>query len=139
MKKIVLIFALLLSFTQASFAEDTPAPARDLQSIMKEMGGHFKLIGRAAARARITEEVKLGATALKAAIAEGVEALPVGVDPADLETVERFQGLMRELLVKAELLEELILAADFDRTQALAVLGEMNELRKQGHDLFRIN
>lgn len=114
-----------------------PATASELQPLMESIGQQFKATFRNASRANNSEEARATVTALKENIEKSVSILPDGVSPNDEVTVERYQGLMNQLLEKAVLLEDAFATNPMNRGATIAILKEMDELRKKGHAIFR--
>lgn len=114
-----------------------PATANELQPLMEQIGKDFKTTFRAAARGQNTDANKAVVARLKDNIMKSRDILPDGVSPDDATTVDRYRGLMTMLLEKTVLLEDAFGTNPMDTPSALALLKEMDALRKRGHGIFR--
>ena len=115
----------------------TPATANDLQPLMEQIGKDFKTTFRAAARGQNSDANKAVVARLKDNIMKSRDILPDGVSPDDATTVDRYRGLMTMLLEKTILLEDAFGTNPMNKPSALALLKEMDSLRKKGHGIFR--
>jgi len=131
MKKLFLLMCVLGSFA-LSFESQA-----QLSSVMQQMGSAFKTSFRAAARGDNSPANQEVVKTLGEQIALAVNILPPGVSPDDTEVVERYQTLMNELLEKAVQLEDAFATNPMNKDAALAILKEMDALRKKGHAIFR--
>ena len=115
----------------------TPATAQDLQPLMEQIGKDFKTSFKAAARGKNSDADKAVVARLKDNIIKSRDILPDGISPDDGEVVARYRGLMSTLLEKTVLLEDAFGTNPMDRASAIALLKEMDALRKKGHGIFR--
>lgn len=129
---------LLLSFTVLStLLFSAPAMTGELQPVMKSIGEGFKATFKNASRGINSEEAKVVVSELKMNIEKASNLLPEGVNPNDTEIVTRFQAMMQELFEKSILLEDSFATNPLDRGATIAILKEMDSLRKKGHAVFK--
>lgn len=114
-----------------------PATAQDLQPLMEQIGKDFKSTFKAAARGKNSDAEKAVVARLKDSITQARDILPDGVSPSDGQTVARYRGLMTMLIEKVVLLEDAFATNPLDKPSTLAILKEMDALRKKGHGIFR--
>ena len=130
--------ALLLGFTILStLLFSAPAMTGELQPVMKSIGAGFKATFKNASRGVNDEEAKLVVLNLKNDIEKASNLLPEGVNPSDTEIVTRYQAMMQELFQKSILLEDAFSTNPLDRMATIAILKEMDALRKKGHAVFK--
>ncbi len=114
-----------------------PATANELKPLMEQIGKDFKTTFQSAARGMNSDVEKEVVARLKDNITKAMDVLPEGISPDDAELVARYRGLMGMLLEKTVLLEDAFGTNPMDRPSALALLKEMDALRKRGHGIFR--
>lgn len=129
---------LLIGFTVLSaMLFSNPAMTNELKPVMKSIGAGFKETFKNASRGINSDEAKMIVTELKLNIEKASLLLPEGVSPSDTEIVTRYQAMMQELLSKSILLEDSFATNPLDRMATIAILKEMDALRKKGHAVFR--
>lgn len=114
-----------------------PAMALELQPLMEQVGKDFKSTFKSAARGKNGDAEKAVVARLKDNIMKSRDILPDGVSPDDAETVGRYRGMMTTLLDKIILLEDAFATNPMDKISTIAILKEMDALRKKGHGIFR--
>lgn len=131
MKKFLFFMCIVgtLAFSFDSHAQLAP--------IMQQISAGFKASFKAASKGDNSSANQEVVKTLGEQIALSVNILPPGVSPDDAEVVARYQGLMNELLEKAVQLEDAFATNPMNKDSALAILKEMDALRKQGHAIFR--
>ena len=124
-----LFSAALLLLT--SFSLSFSASARTLEEVMKEMGPKLKSL---APLITFDDNARLAADALKTLSLEAA-LLP----PADLPLAGQlnFEGLLLEVAVKSNAVEQAVVAKD--NLKAAALVKELISLKVMGHDLFKID
>ncbi len=131
MKKFFIMLCVLGSFALSFESHAQLAP------IMQQISAGFKASFKAAARGDNSAANQEVVKNLGEQIALAVNILPPGVSPDDTEVVTKYQGLMNELLEKAVQLEDTFATNPMNKDAALAILKEMDALRKRGHAIFR--
>lgn len=128
MKKLILSLSVLFLMNTG---------AADLKEIMSAMGKDFKLSFRLAIQGDSSDQAKKTVKRLKENILLASSTLPSHVDPTDEVTVEKYQSIMNRLLQEADDLVVIFDTEPLNKREALMTLKTMDNIRKEGHSVFR--
>jgi hypothetical protein len=134
--KSILLAALLafVGFTPKAQAFDD---VRELKVVMEEMGNIFKALGKSVAQGKVGAAELSSARQLVKLVEESATILPdLSTFPNRDVAVARYLDLTAQLLVVMKDAEAAISRAD--AAAALSALEAAKELRKLGHDEFKL-
>lgn len=129
---LIMVCLVFMAITGPTIAQNI-----NLGLVMKSISVGFKASLKAARSDDNSEEAKQIVEKLHADTVRASEILPETVDPEDQELKARYQKIMGEL---TELSKSLVVAFDtnpLNQEEAMAILKQMNSLRKKGHATFR--
>lgn len=131
--KSFILSLIILSFSQVTLAND------ELASIMEEVGQNFKVIAQGLQAGHLTD-VELEASELLQRNLSEANLLIPDVATSD-ELLAQYNEVMGRAIDKAMELEdsirEIMSEEAQDITPALMIFSEINDIRKEGHAIFK--
>ncbi len=131
--KSFILSLIILCFSPMSFAND------ELASLMEDVGLNFKVIAQGLQAGELTEVELEAAELLQRNLSEANLLIP-DVATSD-ELVAQYNEIMGRAIDKSLELEdsirEIMTQENQDITPALMIFSEINEIRKEGHALFK--
>jgi len=115
----------------------TIVKAQNLRSTMRTLNKNFRDVSSYIRSGNNSPQAIETVIKMREAASESLKYLPRGINPSDSSAVERYNGIMTELVDKIIDLEVIFSTSPLNKEQARIVLQEINSIRKKGHSIFK--